>query len=114
MLALLIFIIALTAFAPPGLCPCWLLAHVEEFHPHSPSQAQRPHSHDYLFEIYQAHSAADMPATLMPAALFVLLLAGLGHWRTLFHHEQAALAWNLPVASPPPRCAVLCAAATAA
>jgi hypothetical protein len=110
MLAPLIFIIALTAFAPPGLCPCWLYAHVEDYHPHSPFQAAHPHSHTYLHEIYQTHLAADVPATLIPAALFVLLLAALLQWRRVAHPDSAGAGWNLPTDAPPPRLRLLNAA----
>jgi hypothetical protein len=111
MLAVLITVIALTALAPFGLCPCWLYLHVEQFHPHSPGQAAHPHSHDYLHEIYQSQAAAAIPAAVLPAAVFVLLLAGLPRWRPLPQLAPRGAGWNSPVDAPPPRPCLLYVAA---
>ena len=111
LLALLILVVALTAFAPPGLCPCWLFVEVEAFHPHAPDQAAHPHSHNYLFEVYQGQTAAVMPPALLPAALLLVLLSGLLRWRRLPHQDANGAGWNFPSDVPPPRPCRLMAAA---
>jgi hypothetical protein len=111
LLALIVLLVALTAFAPPGLCPCWLYLHVEEYHPHSPGQATHPHSHTYLHELYQSQTAAAVPVTLLPAALFILLLAGGLGARRLPHAAADGAGWNRPTEVPPPRLSLLTTAA---
>ncbi len=102
-LATLMFVAGLTAFAQPGLCPCWLLLHVEQYHPHPAGQAGHHHSHDYLHDLYQSQTAALARPSLVPAAVFVMLLVGMARW-----HKLACVApirhWRaLPVDLPPPR-----------
>ncbi len=101
-LASLIFVAGLTALAQPGLCSCWLLLHVQDYHPHPAGQTGH-HSHDYLHELYQSQTAAVAQPSLVPAATFVLLLAGLARWRRLAHSEPARHARAVPVDRPPPR-----------
>ncbi len=103
-LAILIFLASLTALAQPGLCPCWLLLHVEDYHPHPAGQTGQ-HSHDYLHELYQSQTAAWARPSLVPAAVFVLLLAGLARRHRPAHAEPTRYTRALPVDRPPPRLA---------
>lgn len=102
-LALSLFVAVVTAFAQPGLCPCWLLPDVTVHHPHLDGHPERPHSHGYLFDLFQTHTVAAAPLTLLSAGHFIALLASAGLWRPLHNLSLYICEWSFSPPSPPPR-----------
>ncbi len=104
-LALLACLIALTALAQPGLCPCWLIQDVTRYHPHPFARPERPHPHGYLLEIFNAETIVVAPSLPVPARTLILLLALSSlWWRTgnaIVHFARRAA----PPPTPPPRLA---------
>jgi hypothetical protein len=102
----LVFLAALTSLAQPGLCPCWLVADLEEFHPHpgGDDQAEFPHSHAYLHEIFQAQPAGMAPA-LVTARAFVAELTARTLWQRLLEGHAWSAGWGDRPEHPPPRAA---------
>jgi hypothetical protein len=103
LVAILVFLASLTAFAQPGLCPCWLIEDVGEVHPHFDRHPERPHAHNYLFEMFPAGTAVLAEPGLLPAASLILLLGLAALWQprhdaTIFSRARAPL----PL-TPPPR-----------
>jgi hypothetical protein len=102
-LAALLLVIGLTVLAPPGLCPCWLLADVREIHPHPFLRPELPHPHNYLFELFQADSPAVAPVIPSPAYVLLALLGLSALWRPVMHQPLTAKGWAAPPPVPPPR-----------
>ena len=101
--AILVFLAGLTTLAQPGLCPCWLIGDVRTNHPHFDVHPERPHHHNYLFEMFPAGVAVLSKPNLLPAASLILLL-GLA---VLWQSRRDALVFSRPWApvplTPPPR-----------
>jgi len=104
-LALLIFLVSFTALAQPGLCPCWLFADVGKYHPHPDGHPGRPHSHAYLFELYNSQTVASTPSLPTPARALILALALGALWLYVAHTTVAILGWAAHPPIPPPRLA---------
>jgi hypothetical protein len=102
-LAFILFLIGLTAWTPPGLCPCWLIAEIERYHPHPAGDPERQHAHDYLFEIFQAENPAIAALSFLPAQAFLLLLALGSLWRRVGSQRLLNVSWEPSPSTPPPR-----------
>ncbi len=103
-LAVALFLAGFMALAQPGLCPCWLMADVAANHPHPDGHPERPHSHDYLFEMFASGLAAPPPRAVIPARLFVAHLASQGLLRlTAIEGLAPAIGWQAALEPPPPR-----------
>ena len=100
---MLVFLAGLTAFTQPGLCPCWLIKDVRYNHPHFDGHPERPHNHNYLFEMFPAGTAVLAEPELVPAAGLILALALAALWLTVTDAAATARAWVLPPLIPPPR-----------
>jgi hypothetical protein len=101
--ATLVFLAGLITFAPPGLCPCWLLADAQHLHPHPGGHPERPHSHGYLFDLSMSGMPAVAEPTLLPAATLILALALAARWRTVVQLALPYRPWAPPPQTPPPR-----------
>ncbi|MGQ0602028.1 MAG: hypothetical protein ACT4QE_10080 [Anaerolineales bacterium] len=100
---LLLFLSAVVAVTPPGLCSCWLIADVEQVHAHPAGDEDHPHSHDYLFELFNTHLPATPPSVAAAAAVIAQLI---GAALRLVLPRQVALGaarWSGSVELPPPR-----------
>ncbi len=102
-IALLILLISLTAFAQPGLCPCWLMADVQTRHPHLGGDPGGDHGHDYLNDLFSAGLAAVATFSLIPARTLIALLATGNLWRPIADHSSFAHGWTPTLEPPPPR-----------
>lgn len=103
-LVLALFLAGFTMVAQPGLCSCWLLEDVATNHPHPDGHPERPHSHDYLFEMFVSGLVAPPPQTLIPAGLLVAHLASQGLHRPAATLSRApAIGWQPAIEPPPPR-----------
>lgn len=102
-LSVLLFLAGFTVFAQPGLCPCWLMVDVQKYHLHPFAHPERPHPHDYLFEIFNAESAAVAPPLPLPARTLILALALSGLWLWIGSHTASVANWMTPPPTPPPR-----------
>lgn len=100
---ILVTLVSLTALAPVGLCPCWLVADVRTFHPHPDGHPERPHGHGYLFEMFDAQSVAIVAVALIPAHELVRLLAQDSLWQQVIGLTLGAAGWIPPPFEPPPR-----------
>ena len=99
-----LFLAGFMALAQPGLCPCWLMEDVAANHPHPDGHPERPHTHDYLFEMFASGLAAPPPRALIPACLFVAHLASQGLFRLAATERTAqAIGWQPATEPPPPR-----------
>lgn len=101
--AALVLLASLMAVAPPGLCPCWLIRDVRDYHPHFDGHPERPHSHDYLFEMFPTGTTALAEPNLLPASSLIVLLALALLWHS---RRDAALYGRIIVPAPltpPPR-----------
>jgi hypothetical protein len=79
------------------------MAEPSHTHPHLGGQAEAPHSHAYLLEIFQAQPAAAAPPFVSPAALLLALLAVSAAWWALAGPAITPGGWQPRQASPPPR-----------
>ena len=102
---LLLFLASYTAFAQPGLCPCWLLRDVRHYHPHLDNHPERPHSHGYLLELFNAETVAIAPSLPLPARTLILLLALGSLWWRIGYLAGSITPWTAPPPTPPPRLA---------
>lgn len=100
---LLILLVGLTAFAQPGLCPCWLMVDIQTRHPHPGGQPDQPHGHDYLDDLFSAGLAAVATLSLVPAHALIALLATGNLWRPIADHSSFAHGWMPALEPPPPR-----------
>ena len=104
-LALLLFLAGYLALTQPGLCPCWLIREVRIYHPHPFAHPERPHPHDYLFELYNSQTVASTPSLPTPARALILALALGALWLYVAHTTVAILGWAAHPPIPPPRLA---------
>jgi hypothetical protein len=88
---------------PPGLCPCWLLADARHVHVHPFSHPERPHSHDYLFEISSSSPGQTPPALPSPRDLVAGLQSSGDVWTAERRAPSGQPAWSPPTSNPPPR-----------
>ena len=102
-LALSLFLAVFIAFAQPGLCPCWLMIDVAAHHPHLDGHPERPHTHGYLFDLFQAQTVAAVPLTLVPLSILIALQAAGGLWRPLHTPSLSVTGWSFSPLKPPPR-----------
>jgi hypothetical protein len=91
---------------PPGLCPCWLLRGVAVIHPHPAGNGHELHSHDYLFESFNAQPMASPPIVLFTTALLASLVQGAVQRLHSARRCLSGVSWISEVESPPPRRAV--------
>ena len=61
MLVVLGWTALLTAFMPPGVCPCWLMFDPAHHHPHFDGHPEQPHSHEYLLDLFESQTAPAAP-----------------------------------------------------
>jgi len=101
--AIVVFLAGLTALAQPGLCPCWLIGDVRGHHPHFDGHPERPHHHNYLFEMFPAGVAVLSEPSLLPAASLILLLGLAVLWQTRLDAAVFSRPWGLVPLTPPPR-----------
>lgn len=94
--------VALVALAPPGLCPCWLIADVRHIHPHPSGEPDRPHPHDYLFEMFQTQPAHTSEPPLHPTAL-IEHLKDRSVWQAVGDYARVISGWSAAPPTPPPR-----------
>ncbi len=102
-LILLALLVGLTAFAQPGLCPCWLMADVQIYHPHPDGNPDRDHGHDYLDDLFSAGLAAVATLSLIPAQTLIALLTTGILWRPIADNSTFAHGWTPSLEPPPPR-----------
>jgi hypothetical protein len=103
LMAVLVFLAGFTALAQPGLCPCWLIGDVRDYHPHFNGRPQRPHHHNYLFEMFPAGAAVLAEPTLLPAASLILLLGLAALWQSRRDAVIFSRPWAPLPFTPPPR-----------
>lgn len=99
----MIVLVGLVALAQPGLCPCWLIADVREYHPHPDGRPQQPHDHDYLFDMFHAQTAVALVVWLAPASALLVLWALGSLWRLIAGHSLPGQSWSTSPLTPPPR-----------
>ncbi len=102
-LILLALLIGLTAFAPPGLCPCWLMMDIRAYHPHPSGHPEASHNHDYLNDLFSTGLAAVASLALIPAHALIALLTTPQLWRHIIHDFTFAHGWIPSLDPPPPR-----------
>ena len=102
-LAVVIFVAALIALTPPGLCPCWLNPDVETNHVHFRDVPDSNHSHEYLNELSQASLGEILPILLIPAAIFIALESLSTILWELIWGVFSPMRWKLPLSPPPPK-----------
>ena len=100
---LCVFIIALTALTQPGLCPCWLMIDIHAHHPHPDGHPDRPHSHDYLDDLFSAGTPALVTLNLVTAHSLLALLALGSLWQANANERLTASGWIMRLEPPPPR-----------
>ena len=103
MLVLLFALAMSTAIAPVGLCACWLNPDLETVHPHLFGQADRPHSHDYLYQISLATMADVLPVSVILAAALIALLGLAPLWWAVDRPAANQVFWQVRPPLPPPR-----------
>jgi hypothetical protein len=102
-IVLSICLVGLTALAQPGLCPCWLMMDINSYHPHLDRHPDRPHSHDYLGDLFNAGVPALVPFAHLTAHSLIALLALGVLWRLAMDAVIAASEWISALEPPPPR-----------
>ncbi len=100
---LLACLLALTVLAQPGLCPCWLIANVEDIHPHRAGNANRPHDHEYLFEMFPSQLAAVLDLAPNPVGRLIEHLLNSSVWQASGENDVLAFVWSQAPPTPPPR-----------
>ncbi len=98
-----LFFAVYLALTPPGLCPCWLMAEPDKFHPHPSGRPERPHGHDYLFDLFQSQTLSAIPLAITPARLLIERQSGDGLWRPLAAPMFFTGGWASSPLTPPPR-----------
>ena len=99
----LFFLAFYTIFAQPGIPACWLMQKACGFHTHLAGMADRPHTHEYLFDMASAMNAIALPQVFFSASLLVMLMSLINLWRGLHSHVIAWSDFTLTVQLPPPR-----------
>lgn len=93
-------LVLITALAPPGLCPCWLLRDMAVIHPHV-MNTSLDHHHDYLFDFIAMGDAAVAGLPVPLGALLTALMAA-ALWRKTERFFLNARSWSpLPLFPPP-------------
>jgi len=99
----LIIAILFVTFMPPGLCPCWLMRDVRALHPHPGGFPERPHRHDYLFEIFQSQPAAEVELATNPVGMLIEQLLNNSLWQARQVSTLFIPGWHALPPTPPPR-----------
>lgn len=94
-------LVLVTALAPPGLCPCWLLRDVAVIHPHV-IHTHEDHPHEYLFD-YTAMGDAAVAGLPLPIGSLLMALTAGALWRETQGSFLDALPWNSRPLVPPPK-----------
>jgi hypothetical protein len=103
LIAFSLFLSLQTALLPAGLCGCWLMVDVAEHHPHPDGHSEQPHSHEYLFDLFNAGTPATATLNVLPADQLVELLNANPLWHQVTDVLAEPSAWSSPPLSPPPR-----------
>jgi hypothetical protein len=101
--ALSILLALYMSLAQAGLCPCWLFRDVHRYHPHFAADPEQPHSHFYLFELYNSQTIASAPPFPLPARTLILVLALGSLWWHLTDADLPIAGWATSPPTPPPR-----------
>lgn len=96
-------LIGLLPLARPGLCPCWMFADPQAFHPHPYGHAEVPHDHGYLFDMSPSVPAQPPPPLLSPQEIVERLRAQGDLWSRSGVAVVGGVEWSTPPATPPPR-----------
>ncbi len=99
----LIVVVLFVSLMPPGLCPCWLMRDVRALHPHPGGFPERPHRHDYLFEIFQSQPAAEVELATNPVGILIEHLLTDSLWQARQDSAVFAPGWRALPPTPPPR-----------
>jgi hypothetical protein len=91
------------AFSQPGLCPCWLLADARHIHPHPFAHPERPHTHDYLIDLFGSLPSQVPPPLAVPDEVLAELQASGDLWLLAAGAAPGNPLWGDPPSSPPPR-----------
>lgn len=94
-------LVLITALAPPGLSPSWLLRDVAVIHPHV-TDAGLDHPHDFLFD-FTAMGDAAVAGLPVPLSALVTALTAVALWRRTEDFTLDALPWSPPPLVPPPK-----------
>lgn len=99
----LVLLTTLTAFAQPGLCPCWLMADVAHYHPHPDGHPEKLHAHNYLNDLFQSQVIVIATLTFVTARMLIAILES--QMRYALIHGDAAIprGWVALIEPPPPR-----------
>lgn len=99
----LIVVSLFVAVMPPGLCPCWLMRDVRALHPHPGGFPERPHRHDYLFEIFQSQPAIAVEQVTNPVGRLIEHLLNNSVWLSGQALTVYVPGWRAAPPTPPPR-----------
>ncbi len=102
-LALLILLAALTAFAQAGLCPCWLMADVAQYHPHPDGHPEKLHSHNYLNDLFQSQVIVIATLAFVTARMLIALLESQPRYTLTRGDAATPRGWVAALEPPPPR-----------
>jgi hypothetical protein len=102
-LAVYLILALFVAILPPGLCPCWLMPEPAKQHPHFDWHPERPHGHNYLFDLFQSQTVPALLVASVPLSLLIALQAASGLRRRLGDLVLPPSGWAMPPLTPPPR-----------
>jgi len=102
-LAVYLILALFITILPPGLCPCWLMPDPLAYHPHFDGRPERPHGHDYLFDLFQSQAVPAVPVANLPISLVIALQAASGLRQRLGELSFSASGWAISPPLPPPR-----------
>ena len=102
-LLLYLFLILLTAIAPPGMCACWLQPDLAENHMHLPGQQLVEHHHDYLLKMNLSAGVGLQYLVIVPILLWLAALAAMTLTWLLEPAQFSYLDWRAAPSTPPPR-----------
>lgn len=97
----LVLLATLTAFAQPGLCPCWLMADVAQYHPHPDGHPEKPHAHHYLNDLFQSQVIVTL--TFITAQMLIAILESQPRYALTLGDTAAPRGWVALIEPPPPR-----------
>jgi hypothetical protein len=95
------------SLAQPGICPCWLLKDVRDIHPHPAGHAEMPHSHLYLFQMFDSAPAIAPQLPVVSPAVFLQHLSARGLWRGSIYAAPGEASDFPPPPTPPPETLLL-------
>jgi hypothetical protein len=78
---------------------------VAPYHPHPDGHPERPHTHSYLFDLFQSQSVVLLPLVLDAISALMALVAASGLKRRVAVSVSFIAGWAPAVALPPPRLA---------